>query len=382
MYSIVRIGINFSILNKYSNVKCVTNNCLLLKSINSQSLGRPKKYSDAVQIKEKPHMPVMANEVLQYLAPSKGKIYVDMTFGAGGHSTKILKSAPDIKIFALDRDPVAHEFAQELSQKYPGQIIPILGRFSELPQLLSQYKVEKNSIDGFLFDFGCSSMQFDIADRGFSIAKDGPLDMRMDGFRCPKEPTAADILAQVDETDLVHILKIYGEEKRAKKIARAIIDVRYSLKKLETTAELAELVESVVGTDIRKDQLGRHIHSATKTFQALRIFVNNELNEINYGIILAEHFLKSNGRLVTISFHSLEDTIVKRHISGNITNNMANKLPLKYSSCNKYYDENELNDIMKTPWKMLHKHVLTPTAEEVDQNPRARSAKFRAIVKN
>ena len=128
-----------------------------------------------------------------------------------------MESSPEVKIFALDRDPVAHEFAQELSQKYPGQVIPLLGRFSELPQLLCEHKVKTNSIDGFLFDFGCSSMQFDVAERGFSLAKDGPLDMRMDGFRCPTEPTVAEVLEKITEKDLVQILRIYGEEKQAKK---------------------------------------------------------------------------------------------------------------------------------------------------------------------
>lgn len=327
------------------------------------------------------HTPVMTREVLQYLEPSPGKIYIDMTFGAGGHCTKILQSAPDIKIFALDRDPVAYNIAQKLSEQYSGQVIPLLGKFSDLPFLLSKYKVAKNSIDGFLFDFGCSSMQFDTAERGFSLSKDGPLDMRMDGNRCPENPTAADVIAKADEIDLVHILKIYGQERKAKKIARALIEARYMFGNLRTTKELAQLVESVAGNEIRKDQLGRFSHSATKTFQAFRIFVNNELNEINYGIILAENYLKIGGRLITISFHSLEDTVVKRHMSGNISDNVANVMPLKYVNANKIFNSNELENIVIPPWKMMHKHVLTPSDLEVHENPRARSAKFRAITK-
>ncbi|KAK9310012.1 hypothetical protein QLX08_000494 [Tetragonisca angustula] len=322
----------------------------------------------------------MVNEVLHYLEPSPGKVFVDMTFGAGGHSKRILESSSDVKIFALDRDPIAHQHAQVLSEKYPGQIIPLLGRFSELPQLLCKYKVNVNSIDGFLFDFGCSSMQFDVAERGFSVSKNGPLDMRMDGFRCPQEPTAAEVLEQVTEHDLAKILKIYGNEKKAKKIARAIIEARYTFRNLRTTQELAQLIDSVV-SEKRVDQLGRYAHCATKTFQALRIFVNNELNEINYGIVMAGIYLKLNGRLITISFHSLEDTIVKRHMTANITETVSNIKSLKYSDYGKYYSSNEMEAFNRALWKMLHKHVIIPTPEEINKNPRSHSAKFRAIGK-
>lgn len=330
---------------------------------------------------ENPHTPVMAQQVLTHMNPSSGKMYIDMTFGAGGHARKLLQHSPDIKIFALDRDPTAYKYAEQLSREYPGKVIPLLGRFSELPQLLKPYNVERNSIDGFLFDFGCSSMQFDTANRGFSLSKDGPLDMRMDGSRCPEQPTAADVLERATEEDLARIIKTYGQEKRAKKIARAIIDTRYMFRKLQTTKELSQLIESTLGGEIRKDSLGRFSHSATKTFQALRIFVNNELNEINYGILLAEIYLKTSGRLITICFHSLEDIIIKRHISGNIMDNMANTVALRYANHGKVFDKKEYEILTRIPWKMMHKHVLTPTDEEIDANPRSRSAKFRAIIK-
>ncbi|XP_026669192.1 probable methyltransferase-like protein 15 homolog [Ceratina calcarata] len=358
---------------------------LCLQQSNVIYLGSNRKCSQVASeassnIENEVHVPVMAKEVLQYLEPSPGKIFVDMTFGAGGHSTKILESSDGVKIFALDRDPVAYEYAQKLSEKYPGQVIPLLGRFSELPQLLCKYKVDVNSIDGFLFDYGCSSMQFDVAERGFSLSKNGPLDMRMDGFRCPLEPTAAEVLDLITEIDLCRILKIYGEEKAAKKIARAIIEARHMFRSLRTTQELAQIVESVI-TGNRLDQLGRQAHSATKTFQALRIFVNNELNEINYGIVLAGSYLKTNGRLVTIAFHSLEDTIVKRHISANIHETVANRVPLKYSNYGRNFNKEEMARFNRIPWKMLHKHVITPSPEEVNVNPRSRSAKLRAISK-
>ncbi|XP_033228322.1 probable methyltransferase-like protein 15 homolog [Belonocnema kinseyi] len=342
---------------------------------------RCSSHMHQVKPKRHPHTPVMATEVLKYLNLSPGETIVDMTFGAGGHSRRILESVPDVKIFALDRDPVAHEFAQELALEYPEQVFPLLGRFSELPDLLKERGVAANSIDGFLFDFGCSSMQFDVGERGFSVAKNGPLDMRMDSFRCPDQPTAADVIARVSEEDLARIIKIYGEEKQAKKIARALVEARYMLKKLETTQELADLVNSVLEDDTRSDMLGRPQHSATKTFQAIRIFVNNELNEINYGIFVAQAYLKIGGRLITISFHSLEDTIVKRHISGNLIAHQSTKLPLEYNNYLKSFSENEIMDSNKSPWHMLHPHVLVPEPDEVESNPRSRSARFRAIVK-
>lgn len=339
-------------------------------------------YEDGTRCNQLPHTPVMVNETIQYLKPAPGDTIIDMTFGAGGHSTQILETVPDVKIFALDRDQVAIKFAKQLSKKYPGQVIPLTGRFSELPQLLKEYRVRENSIDGILFDFGCSSMQFDTPERGFMISKNGPLDMRMDGYRCPDEPTATDVLARADERDLYHIIKYYGEEKRARKIARAIIEARYTFRNLRTTKELAKFIESLFPSDINTDQLGRFQHSATKTFQALRIFVNNELNEINHGIVIAEKLLKINGRLITIAFHSLEDTIVKRHLSGNVTDCVANKLPLRYSNYGKFWTcKEDVLELTASPWLMMHKHVLTPTDDEIYMNPRSRSAKFRAVAK-
>lgn len=374
-------------VHKYYSTKYFNKNVhyLFWKQSDTIDLENSRKYSEIANktdhdIDNVSHIPVMVNEVLHYLEPSPGKVFVDMTFGAGGHSKRILESSSDVKIFALDRDPIAHQHAQILSEKYPGQVIPLLGRFSELPQLLCKYKVNVNSIDGFLFDFGCSSMQFDVAERGFSVSKNGPLDMRMDGFRCPQEPTAAEVLEQVTEHDLAKILRIYGNEKKAKKIARAIIEARYTFRNLKTTQELAQLIDSVV-SEKRVDQLGRHAYCATKTFQALRIFINNELNEINYGIVMAGIYLKLNGRLITISFHSLEDTIVKRHITANITETVSNIKSLKYSDYGKCYSSDEMEVFNRTPWKMLHKHVIIPTSEEINKNPRSHSAKFRAISK-
>lgn len=155
-----------SYLRRYSNVAC--------QNIAEKDLSRP-------------HIPVMSKEVLENLKPEENQTILDMTFGAGGHSRQILKCAPNIKLLALDRDPSAHEFSQSLAEEYPDQVVPLLGRFSELPQLLKQHNIKQNSIDGILFDFGCSSMQLDTGDRGFSLSKNGPLDMRMGGRRYPGE---------------------------------------------------------------------------------------------------------------------------------------------------------------------------------------------------
>ncbi|XP_055619594.1 probable methyltransferase-like protein 15 homolog [Toxorhynchites rutilus septentrionalis] len=329
-----------------------------------------------------PHVPVMAAETIKHLKPQDGELYIDMTFGAGGHTREILKVAPNAKIVALDRDPVAHEMAVSLAEKYPNQIYPILGRFSELPQKLKELDSHQRSIDGIIFDFGCSSMQFDEGERGFAISKDGPLDMRMDKDRDPDALTAAEILAKIDEADLARILKVYGEEKYAKKIARSIIEARFSMTRLATTKQLAELVKASVGGDtFRLDKLQRPSHPATKTFQALRIFVNNELNEINYGMVLSQLYLKIGGRMIAITFHSLEDTIVKRHLMGNVLDGVVNELPLKYSSHTISHGRDVMEAVMTSDWRQLTKQVVVPSFDEVEENPRSRSAKLRAAIR-
>ncbi|XP_053696617.1 probable methyltransferase-like protein 15 homolog [Sabethes cyaneus] len=327
------------------------------------------------------HVPVMARETIQFLKPQNGELFIDMTFGAGGHTRAILEAAPEAKVVALDRDPVAYRMAQNLAAEHPGQIFPILGKFSELPGQLDELEIKQRSVDGMIFDFGASSMQFDEGSRGFSISKNGPLDMRMDKDRYPDEPSAADVLAVINQIDLARILKVYGEEKHAKQIARAIVETRHAVKKIQTTKELADLVQLCCGSEKRMDKLQRVSHPATKTFQALRIFVNNELNEINYAMLLAKHYLKINGKMITITFHSLEDTIVKRHVMGNIMGDMANKLPLRYNSHTICHEQEVMESVMRSPWHQLTKPVVLPSYEEVEENPRSRSAKLRAVVR-
>lgn len=349
----------------------------LIKSYCTASCGQT--------ITKPPHIPVLCQEAISYLKPSAQQTFIDMTFGAGGHTRQLLDQYPDIKVFALDRDPVAYDLAKNMSLKYQGRLIPLLGKFSDLPRLLREHQVGRHSIDGILFDFGCSSMQFDEAERGFSISKNGPLDMRMDrGINKNTEQiTAADVLARAEEADLVKILRIYGEEKAAKKIARAIVEARAAFYKIETTKQLADLVASCLSdtTPFRMDKMQRPTHVATKTFQALRIFVNNELNEINYGMILANEYLKTEGRLVAITFHSLEDTIVKRHLNGNVIEGLANPVPLKYCGHDVTHDKELVESFVSTNWKQLHKHVIVPDEEEIMRNSRSRSAKLRAAIK-
>ncbi|XP_049877631.1 probable methyltransferase-like protein 15 homolog [Pectinophora gossypiella] len=331
-------------------------------------------------IEYKDHTPVMLKEAIKYLNPKDDELYIDMTFGAGGHSRRLLESA-NCKLITLDRDPTAFEKAKKLAEQYPNRVTPLLGRFSELPVLLKKIGIAQRSIDGILFDFGCSSMQLDNSERGFSVSKNGYLDMRMDADRDPNQITAREVLATANEQELYKIFKIYGEEKKAAKIAQTIIHARYMIKNIETTHELVDVVNSCCPDELRLDKLQRPQSNATKVFQALRIFVNNELNEMNYGMVLSKYYLKINGRLVTICFHSLEDTIVKRHIAGNIINEVANPVPLKYLSPTLVQDQDTIDHFLDTPWRAINKHVDVPCDEEVERNPRSRSARLRAAIK-
>ncbi|XP_069821876.1 12S rRNA N4-methylcytidine (m4C) methyltransferase [Dendropsophus ebraccatus] len=331
------------------------------------------------------HQPVMVNEVLSCLCPQEGQTILDMTFGAGGHTTSILKQAPNIKVLALDRDPAAYSIAQRLSDSDRYNIQPLLGKFSDAENLLLSVGVQPEEIDGVLIDAGCSSMQFDRPERGFSLSKDGPLDMRMDYHRYPDMPTAADVVNALDQQALASILKTYGEEKHAKKIASAIVQAR-SIYPITRTQQLASIVAGVCLYN-RKDLLQRPAHVATKTFQALRIFVNDELNELYAGLQAAQKFLRPGGRLVAISFHSLEDRIVKRFLCGIPMDEKPN-LGARHRIWRGHRDFVELGDDEQFTnpqpnlvWKILQRKVLTPEQQDVLENPRGRSAKLRAAIK-
>ncbi|XP_043371834.1 12S rRNA N4-methylcytidine (m4C) methyltransferase [Dermochelys coriacea] len=350
----------------------------------------------------RPHIPVMVKEVVNCLSPQQGQrcytlqspvqwnmqCMLDMTFGAGGHTTALLQKVTDITIYALDRDPEAYKIAQQLSESYPKQIQALLGQFSQTESLLISAGVEPGMLDGVLLDAGCSSMQLDTPERGFSLRKDGPLDMRMDSGRYPDMPTAADVVNALDQQALASILRTYGEERHAKKIASAVVQAR-SIYPITRTQQLASIVAGAFPARAlyaRKDLLQRPTHVATKTFQALRIFVNDELRELYVGLKIAEKFLKPGGRLVALSFHSLEDRIIKRFFQGIDVSEKSNlNIRQKIRRGQKYYSEQDVEEFSSeksnSRWTSIQKKVLTPQAADVQENPRGRSAKLRAAIK-
>ncbi|XP_071974667.1 12S rRNA N(4)-cytidine methyltransferase METTL15 isoform X2 [Engystomops pustulosus] len=298
------------------------------------------------------HQPVMVNEVISCLSPQEGQTILDMTFGAGGHTTSILKQAPNIKVLALDRDPAAYSIAQRLSCCAGYSIQPLLGRFSECEDLLLSVGIQPGEIDGVLIDAGCSSMQFDQPERGFSLSKDGPLDMRMDHHRSTGTC-------------------VYPENIRGG----------------ETRQENSFSHRTGVCLYERKDLLQRPAHVATKTFQALRIFVNDELNQLHAGLQTAQKFLRPGGRLVAISFHSLEDRIVKRFLFGipmDEKPNLSARHRIRQGQrdfMDVDDDEQFTNPPPNLAWKILQRKVLKPEQQDVLENPRGRSAKLRAAIK-
>lgn len=253
------------------------------------------------------HLPVMLGEALDALALRAGGRYIDATFGGGGHSAEILRcTAPDGMVLAFDADAAAKARADRLAAALndPARLIFAHANFADLSAVALDHEFDQ--VDGVLFDFGLSSFQLDEADRGFAFRASGPLDMRMNAT---SGQTAAQLLATIDERELVRILFEYGEEPQARRIARAILRQR-EIAPIETTVQLADLVERTVG-----GRRGAKIHPATKTFQAIRIAVNDELESIRRGLAGAVERLAPGGRLVTIAFHSLEDRIAKTFIA-------------------------------------------------------------------
>ena len=287
------------------------------------------------------HTPVLLKEMLSLLSPQDGGIYVDATFGAGGYSKAILESA-DCKVYAIDRDETVTKFYDDLSVRYPDRIKLFIEKFSNIKNLLDSNNIE--GIDGIVFDIGVSSMQLDNGDRGFSFLHDGPLDMSMDNSSYINASTFVNALR---EEEIANTIYNYGGERHSRKIARAIINARKK-KTIKTTFELADIVRSVVFRGKSK------IDPATRTFQAIRIWVNDELGELEKGIKAASEILSENGKLIVVTFHSLEDRIVKTFFK----------------------------DLCATDCKtlsLLNKKVIEASIEEVSANPRSRSAKLRAI---
>lgn len=297
------------------------------------------------------HFPVMLPEVLQSLNPQDGETYIDATFGNGGYSEAILQAA-DCNVIAIDRDPTVLPWVNEFKNRYGDRFDFRQGQFGAIAELITQ------PADGFVFDIGVSSMQLDQAERGFSFAKAAPLDMRMS---CAGR-SAADIVNTLPEKDLADLIYKYGEERKSRRIAAKIAEYRQT-KPITTTTELAEIIYSVV------KRTPNAIDPATRTFQALRIEVNGELDELENGLKAAVTLLKPAGRIVVVSFHSLEDRIVKNFFkeqSGNTAH------VSRYMPQNTVTHDAVLTNVSK---------ALTPSQNELALNARSRSAKLRFAVK-
>jgi 16S rRNA (cytosine1402-N4)-methyltransferase len=297
------------------------------------------------------HIPVLGREAVEMISPRDGGVYVDATFGAGGYSAAILDAA-DTSVIGIDRDRTAIASGFDLVDRSGGRLTLVEDRFSNLAEVCAARGL--SAVDGVVMDVGVSSMQVDEAKRGFSFRLDGPLDMRMghDG------PTAADVVATASEADLANIIYIFGEERHSRAVARAVVAARKETP-IATTRALAEIVAKVVWAKPGE------IHPATRTFQALRIFVNQVLDELHLALSAAERVLKPGGRLVVVSFHSLEDRIVKNFFS----------LRGKTGGGSRHLPETA----QVTPsFRILTKRPLTAGDDEVRANPRARSAKLRA----
>src|SRR6202158_4646148 len=297
------------------------------------------------------HVPVLGREAVEMLSPRDGGIYVDATFGAGGYSRAILDTA-GTRVIGIDRDRSAVAAGFDLVDRSGGRLTLVEDRFSNLAEVCTAQGLA--SVDGVVMDVGVSSMQLDQADRGFSFRLGGPLDMRMghDG------PTAADVIAGASEADLANIIYIFGEERHSRAVARAIVAARKQAPVVSTRA-LADIVAKVV-----RSKPGE-IHPATRTFQALRIFVNEELDELHLALSAAERVLKPGGRLAVVSFHSLEDRIVKHFlVERSRAGGGSRHLPEIAQAAPSFVS--------------LTRRPVTPDDAEISANPRARSAKLRA----
>lgn len=300
-----------------------------------------------------PHIPVLLDEVIHALAITPGSVVVDGTFGAGGYSQAIL--ATGARVHAFDRDPDALAMGAELAGRSGGALRLHSACFSEIDRRLAEEGVAQ--VDAVVFDIGVSSMQLDRADRGFSFQKDGPLDMRMS----QSGESAADFVNTADEGDIANVIYLYGEEPKSRRIARAIVAAR----PIDSTSSLAAIVRKALG-----HRPGAPKDPATRTFQALRIHINRELDELMLGLEAAERILKPGGRLVVVSFHSLEDRIVKQFLrdrsgsGGSMSRHMPEMAPVKQ------------------PTFLKPAKAVRPSARELAANPRARSATLRAAIRS
>ncbi|MEQ8443103.1 MAG: 16S rRNA (cytosine(1402)-N(4))-methyltransferase RsmH [Alphaproteobacteria bacterium] len=307
-----------------------------------------------MQTAQSVHAPVMLAEVIDALSPRDGEVHLDGTFGAGGYTRAIL-DAGDTRVFAIDRDPEAIARGQDLTQSSGGRLTLLTGTFAEMETLLGEVGV--TALDGVVLDLGLSSPQIDTPERGFSFRFDGPLDMRMS----LSGPSAADVVNDWPEADLARIIWEYGEERFSRRIARSIVRERAEAR-IETTSRLAEIVKSCVP----RSRDG--IDPATRTFQALRIQVNDELGQLDRALAAAERILSPGGRLVVVAFHSLEDRRVKAFLKvrAGKTGGVSRHMPMDASAKS------------APSFELIQSNALKPSAAETAVNPRARSARLRA----
>jgi len=302
------------------------------------------------------HVPVLLDEVLEALDPRDGETYVDGTFGGGGYALRVLAAA-DCALYGIDRDFDAMTRAEALAGQHP-KLTPLLGRFGEMDELLSTAGV--TAVQGVMLDIGVSSFQIDEGERGFSFMRDGPLDMRMG----QTGPSAADVVNHMSVGDLITIFRQLGEERQAKRIASAIV-TRRSAEPFKTTLDLAQCIEDAVG-----GRRGKKTHPATLTFQAIRMYVNDELGELARGLAAAERLLAPGGRLVVVTFHSLEDRLVKQFLrerSGAM------------GGGSRYMPEVEKGP--EPSFELKRRKATEPGEAEIKVNPRARSSRLRVAVR-
>ncbi|HET6976550.1 MAG TPA: 16S rRNA (cytosine(1402)-N(4))-methyltransferase RsmH [Pyrinomonadaceae bacterium] len=306
-----------------------------------------------------PHRPVLLEETLMFLAPERGGLFVDGTVGLGGHSEAILKSSQNTRVLGIDLDQAALAYTRERLAPFGERFQAFQANFRDLNAVLQE--VNEREPNGILVDLGVSSLQFDSPERGFSFRFDAPLDMRMDSTR---GDTAADLLQQLPESEIARIIFEYGEERHSRRIARRIVECREQGKPITTTAELADLARQAAGGHKRNQ-----IHPATRTFQALRIAVNHELEGLGEFVESAVDLLIPDGRFVGISFHSLEDRILKRELK-KLSGHCECPPRLPVCACG-----------ARNVVEVLTRRPVAPSSHEIDENPRARSAKLRACRK-
>ncbi len=298
-----------------------------------------------------PHIPVLLRPILSNVAPVQGT-WLDGTFGAGGYTRGFLDAGADL-VIGVDRDPMVFDMAAEWSGEYGDRLKLVEGTFSKLDTYHDEL------LDGVVLDLGVSSMQLDLAERGFSFMKDGPLDMRMS----QSGPSAADYLNAASEADIADVLFCYGEERASRRIAKAIVDAR-ATSPFETTLQLAKLIEKT----LPRSKPGQS-HPATRSFQAIRIAVNDEFGELVSGLEAAEAALKPGGQLAVVTFHSLEDRIVKRYMQSraNAQGNANRYAPMQEEDAPKF--------------TLKSRKAIGPDDEELEMNPRSRSAKLRVAIR-